>query len=136
MRFITFFVVLSITSALAAPFKRDISTFKADIADIDAKLTIIDDTVTDRINSVNQSRDWNLVLLQVFDFDKYATAFEDAVKKATADTQAIAVFSEDDGKLMLKSFREIRNLLSHTLSQLAFKAVSVKSKHDRPCVLS
>ncbi|KAL0059130.1 hypothetical protein AAF712_014150 [Marasmius tenuissimus] len=131
MRFNTLFVVLSAVSALAAPIKRSVSTVKADLADIDFQLTAIDVIVTDKIASINHSLQWNYVCTQVYYFDLAAGPLETSVKKVTADIQTTTAFSEDDGKRMLTSFRELRDVLGHTLPQLAFKAEVVKKLEER-----
>ncbi|KAJ8086744.1 hypothetical protein AAF712_001889 [Marasmius tenuissimus] len=125
MRLNVFFVIFSAVSALtlATPFKRDVATVGADIAAISTQFTGLD-------TAINNYPNVGGTLEQAWAIHTAAATLDDSVKKATADTQATAVFSEADGQTILASVQAIKPTILHALTGIvdkksAFKALPI-----------
>ncbi|KAJ8078076.1 hypothetical protein PM082_000282 [Marasmius tenuissimus] len=121
MRFNIFLVGFSAASALtlAAPYKRDTATIKADIdgirsAGIDADVALIRVFSPDRFGAS-------------LDFRNTIIRLDTSVQTATSDTQATPAFSQTDGEDILNRVTEV---FQPTLIDLLSKIVVKKPAFD------
>ncbi|KAF9255827.1 hydrophobic surface binding protein [Marasmius fiardii PR-910] len=112
--FAPFVALLSVGSALAAPFKRDVATVQADIATISTQVTALD-------SSISAFPDTGGSLASALAIHNAATTLDASLKKATTDTQATDPFSENDGQNILASVEAIEPTILHALQTIVAK---------------